>query len=461
MFKQIACALEALEEHGVVHHDVSEYTIIIEHVSGRYKAYLTGFSEFDIEMGQTRGLDLSCLASTIMGRLPTQAERRCCDPAFRSLLDRSIQKNVSASQVCRSVEDFAAEYAGCPFKTLWITKEMSIKRIVDGNNAEGLRLLDLLRIVLHYDAKDVKPMEKLIKKVIRRERLFLLGDETYCYLEDAQRLLHHLKTQSLSLMLDLCPPWHSEACWYETKHRIDVPISYHGPSKMVNITQVLNLLADEEARSFEDILPAIQELRGLPQWEGHYIDVESMYQVLGKLGLKMGEIQEQHPISRYAFSDNDSNHFVIVATSEMIGLIFLNRNGKTVKWNGREQTIDDAIKVCEEHGLLVAQMAIREDVTMEPEWTSRYTNEQIMNLFGGECMSEATEHNSFLISDSLQFTLKKRKGHEDVPTLPAMRTSFVEEATLRDESPWEKCETWVSDKDIRPTRFKGKQTLYR
>lgn len=455
VFKQIARTLEALEKHGVAHHDISEYTIIIQHVSGRYKAYLTGFSESRIEKGHTHGFryDLSCLASTVMGTLPTYDGRLCCEPTFRSLLSRSIQKDISVSQACLLVEDISAGFAGCPFKTSWVTKEMSIKRIVDENDVEGLRLLDFLRIVLHHNASDVKSMENLIKRVIRKERLFQLGSEIYCYLEDAQRLLHHVENERSSLILDLCPPRHREACWYETKHQIDVPVSYHEPSQMVNITQVLNLFNNEDTRNcVENILPTVQELRGSQQWEGHYIDVKSMDQVLERLDLKMGGALEELSVSPCAFHDNDSNHFLIVATQEMIGFIFLNRDGKNVKWNGREQTIDDAVKACEEHGLFIAQRAICEGVRAEPEWTSCYNSEQIMNLFDGEPQSEATEHNSFTVSASSQFVLKKRKAREEVPTLPLPREPSVGQATGR-----EKCESWIEVSDnIRPTRFKTK-----
>jgi hypothetical protein len=229
------------------------------------------------------------------------------------------------------------------------------------------------------------------------------------------------------------------------------------PSGMVNVTQVLNILDDEAVHEcLQGILPEFQEVCGVDQWEGYYIDKKSIDVVLDRLnkdvdGSSISSLQG--PLLPNAFSENDPKSFVIIASREMVGLIFLARFGKTVQWNRKAQSVESAIIECEQHGLSIASKALQTYTPTDLDWTSHYKNADIMSLFDeGECPSEATEHNSFYDPhESFGPKMRKRKGR-DVPILPqAKKPTEITAGAV-------KTEAWVKEvtADIRPTRFSRK-----
>jgi hypothetical protein len=284
--------------------------------------------------------------------------------------------------------------------------------------------------------------------------MFQLNAETFCYLEDAEKLMFHLKS-TLSISLDLSPPQHRKACWYQTEHEISFPISYYEPSGMVNITQILNLLDDNVAHScLEGIYPIFQQVRGSSQWEGYYINSESTDKVLSRLDLETSQsyrMTREAPSCPDIFYNNDPNRFIVIASREMIGLIFLQRDGTSVKLNGSIQTVETAITECEKHGLSVTATTIQTYVPSEPDWTSHGGSSQAIKLFDEpNCPSEA-EYNSFYhLEERTRFTLRKRKAPSDIPVLPQPRRPRVGQTTLT-----EICESWIKQvaDDIRPSKF--------
>lgn len=456
IYRQIAGALQSLEDHGIEHNDINESTTLIEYKADRHMAYLTGFSEFstakaDSSSGFQR--DLCSLTQIVRSTLSTYKGQPCCDPGLESIISKALKKQLAASDVCHMLEEIATSYEGFPFRKLSITKVMSLKRIVDENNVEAIRLLDLLKIVLHHNAHS-KSMDLLIRKVIRKERLFQLNNETFCYLEDAEKLMFHLKS-NLSIFLDLSPPQHKEACWYETEHAIDFSISYHKPSGMVNITQILNLLDDNIVNScLEGISPSYQQVCGSDQWEGYYIDSESTDEVLRRLNLETNQsyrmAHETPP--RDIFYNNDPSQFIIIASPEMIGLVFLQRDGTAVKLNGNTKSVEATVQECEKHGLSVTARAVQTYIPSEPDWKSYDGTSQVIKRFDEpNCPSEATEHSSFYDPEErTRFTLRKRKAPSDVPVLPKPTRSRVEQTTVT-----EICQSWTKEvgADIRPSRF--------
>jgi len=285
-------ALAWLQENGIVHNDISEYTILVDCEAGRYTTHLTGFSEIaevfensDSEPGFRR--DLTNLTSLIERMLPTSHGRPCCDPPWASLLSQVLDSRITAHEINVRLQAIIPGYEQPPFQKSAISKKMKIKRIVDENDAEAVRLTDFLRIVLHHNTRRTKATEFAIQKVIRRNHLIHLQDDIYCSLHDAERLLHYLSKSNHIVLLDLTAPKQNGACWYETEHNVDVPIIYHTPSGMVNVTQILNLFDNTDAKElFENLIPrCCREVLGSSEWEGHYIDKITMRYVFEQLRL--------------------------------------------------------------------------------------------------------------------------------------------------------------------------------
>jgi hypothetical protein len=204
IYKQITSALACLMEYGVVHNDINENTILVELQNGQYTSYLTGFSEYAIAESTTDQRfhrDLSNLTSTVEKLLLTLNGLPCCDPELRLLMVQAKGGKISVQKMCAALDEFAPDFEKLHFQTSIVSKEMSIKRIVDDNDIEGIRLIDFLRIILHESPKDLRKIEVAIQKVIRTERLLTLGEDTYCSLIDAEKLLH----QSVLRHCALCP----------------------------------------------------------------------------------------------------------------------------------------------------------------------------------------------------------------------------------------------------------------
>jgi hypothetical protein len=194
---------------------------------------------------------------------------------------------ITAHEINVRLQAMSPGYEHPPFEKSAISKKMKIKRIVDENNAEAVRLTDFLRIILHHSPRHTKATELAIQKVIRQKDLIHLQDDIYCSLHDAERLLHYLSKNNHFVLLDLTPPKHNSACWYETEHNVDVPIIYHAPNGMVNVTQIFNLFDNMDVGELFGKLIArcCREVLGSSEWEGHYIDKVTMRYVFEQLHL--------------------------------------------------------------------------------------------------------------------------------------------------------------------------------
>ncbi|KAE9381170.1 hypothetical protein N431DRAFT_424773 [Stipitochalara longipes BDJ] len=409
--------------------------------------------------------DLSNLTSTVEKTVPMLNGLPCCDPELRSLMLRTHEGQISAQGLRDALHLFAPGFEQAYFQTSLVSKEMIIIRVVDDNGTEAIRLVDFLRIILYQSPKYLREVELAIKKVIRKEHLFQLDrnneeEETYCSLYEAEKLLHHLHREGHTRLLDLTPPKHTEACWYNTQHTVHVPISHHEPTGMVNLTQILNLF---ESDVVQEVLRRLdtsnfREIRGSQQWDGHYVRRSALGEIFSRLSLPMkhyswDDNKQSHPIDQF-FGEEGT---VSIATDEMINLILFDRQDEKIIWGSRTLTTQDAIKLSEDHGLPVARDTLVR-VTSESSSASSifYSDDDIMKLFDhsdeSDYPTEATSHNSFQSQDTVCFIpkKKKRRGNPDIPILPAQRkVSAKEEIT-----PVQKVEEWVAaGPDIRPTRF--------
>jgi hypothetical protein len=281
-----------------------------------------------------------------------------------------------------------------------------------------------------------------------------------------------LTTLSLSLhreehtrLLDLTPPKHNAACFYQTTHEVNVLVSYHEPTGMVNITQILNLFGTRDVRTALAQLDTIscREIRGSPQWDGSYIHRSVLGEVFSHLSLQMkhnswDDNKALHPVVQF-FGEE---HSISIATEEMIGLILFNPQSQTITWGPRILTLQEAIRECENHGLLIARDTLIHVASRSSESgsTLHYTDDDIMNLFeqpaDSDFPTEAASHNSFQSQETVKFTPRRKKGKasevNDVPVLPQRKGKA--ERDVVSKTPVEKVEEWIKvGEDIRPTRF--------
>ncbi|KAF4634804.1 hypothetical protein G7Y89_g3298 [Cudoniella acicularis] len=462
VFKDISSALSFLEKEGLVHNDINEHTIIVKHRPAPFVAFLTGFSEVTkvdkpklFRTGFLR--DVMSLGAQVERALPVTDEgQSCCDPEFRSILIQASSSRTPASIIERKLDCMAQGYREPPWVAMTISKQMTVNRYVDQNGTEAVRLLDFLRIVLHLSPQNIKDTDIWIQKVLHPEKFVLLDGEPYCLLEEAEKLFYH---KPELIIPNFEPPSLRKASWYDTKHRVEFEITYHKPSRMVNITQILNLFDHNVLEEYlGNLTPVVQEIRGAPSLEGYYIDPTTFEIIVKLLGLHVNskklEDLKREPFEPI-FLDQD-NDWIAIATHEMIDLILVNRDGRTVQWNDKIMTIETAINVCDEHGLVLARRKLLQvNGASEPNWTAFKNDEEIIQLFEGDSRpTSITSHASFYDGDedkALGFRFKKMRSNIPMPILPRRLPS-----TSPRVLPAEKCREWfdkVEKGDMVRTKF--------
>jgi hypothetical protein len=302
VYKHITDALSWLQDFEIVHNDVSKHTILIEHFDGRYTARLTGFSECTRHNSTSKvGFrhDLANLSSVTLEMLPLGTPGPCCDPQWALLMSRAFEMLIEAREVNAGLEAMSPGYEQTPFRTAVISKTMQINRIFDGKT-EVVHLLDFIRIILHREPSSLRSAEVAIKKTIRQEALVQVENGIYCYLHDANKLLHELQADGHAILLDLTPPPHMEARCYQTEHVIEVPISCYEPFGMVNVTQILNLFNSKNIPELlEDFKPRFhREVLGSTDREGHYIDKMTLQALLRRFGIDIPVNSALRPIEQ-------------------------------------------------------------------------------------------------------------------------------------------------------------------
>lgn len=228
-----------------------------------------------------------------------------------------------------------------------------------------------------------------------------------------------------------------------------VPISYHKPTGMVNITQILNLLDTKIISKMGKV--SVQEARGSPQWEGYYIDIDSATKIMLQHSIytdhNTWNSNKQATSPSESFG-NTKEQSIAVVTDEMIGHMLVDRQLGSVVWNGRELTVERAKEVCAKHHLIVAYNTLDNSECSESTWTSSCPDEDILRLLEHSDQSVAASHNSSKTNGTNRFVKRKRQ-RANIPELPQQRPPRVAQIL-----PDEKVKQWIAEgPDIRPSRF--------
>ena len=216
IYREVVNVLRTLEQSRVVHHDINGDTTLIDDTN-HDKVYVTGFSE---SRGATSPSDagfrqdLSDLTRVIRGKLQIYNHMPTCDPGLHTFMSRVIQAELPTSEVGIRLQEFADSYDVALFRRMYITKKMVMHRVLDPEDTEAIRLIDFLRAVLPSDRSNAKKAQLIVQKVIRKEHLFELDGEIYCFLEDAEKLQHILRRNDINIFIDLTSPKTREARWY-------------------------------------------------------------------------------------------------------------------------------------------------------------------------------------------------------------------------------------------------------
>lgn len=110
----------------------------------------------------------------------------------------------------------------------------------------------------------------------------------------------------------------------------------HGPSRMFNITQLLSIASADLAEKCTHgvtLNPPTQELRGFPTYEGQYIDISKLDDMLERLGLvNATPIPESGQWSSVQdFSGNNWAENIVLAHPRIMGSAYVDRDRRRIQ----------------------------------------------------------------------------------------------------------------------------------
>lgn len=407
-FSQLLNALDFLKDKEILHQDIRPRTILVieDRFWEPFCLKVTGFSESE---RATQGFhrDASDLCSTMRAcmeepldrhvirqlygpELEDKSIRRPHDPALKELFSRGGE-NLCSSALRKHAQEILPGGSLQPFGFVSVVRTVDFPTRIYGKH-EWFQFLYMIRDALacypsHHDA---------IRQIVK-ETLF--HDESNgkrpgeCTRREAQIFRHRLKslwrngpsmrTANWDLG-DMRTPGVGEIS-NSTTAAYDV--SYHKPSRMYNVTQLLNVCDGDDTATClswfksREASAEIRELRGTPEWEGFYIDEQHFLQLAAKLGLKILHDEDEPKTQATPFGLPDLGPSITLATREVFATpVYLKGTGK-VCWGLKSHSIQEAAAVCKEHHLRTMHDTIQDlETRPSPHWATFWPNTKIVDL---------------------------------------------------------------------------------
>lgn len=297
IYGQLIDALSFLAKHNVIHRDIQPANVFVS----SSQAWLSGFSEF-VEVRSTTswngnpdysapevGLgDLYDTRADIysLSKLFTQcffaessppnsgSQTLEVDPEIRSLVSAGLSTLAEGRMYAMHIKSHLMELMGerleMPFGRFGVTKARHLSRR-NCNGEDWIRARDLLEAIPSDSGHAADT------KYFFRTRMFF-EDEEYILAKNAAKLCHKFDLKGFTSLI-------RKKQWRGT-YKDERDIFFHAPSRMYNISQLLDLVGSTAILSIQTILPKDQqEVRGVKDWEGTYIDWDT-FKIIGKILMK-------------------------------------------------------------------------------------------------------------------------------------------------------------------------------
>lgn len=365
IYGHIVDALSWPAENNIIHRDLQPATIIVSST----RAWLSGFSEF-VETTLTRKwignptycapevslshsydtradvYSLSKVMSECFSKPHSRPRIPKLDPEISSLvaigLNNEADGRMFASQIKSHLRGRMGERLELPFRRFDVTKTRHlVRRICDEQN--WIRARDLIEPI--PDSRDLAIVKNLCK------RCKLVENEEYLPVEDAKKFCLHFRLRDFYSFIN-------GKKWTNTYGDTSC-IFYHAPSKMYNISQLFKIASSEAVQSVRALLPKTrQEVLGVQEWEGTYIDWNT-FKAVAKIFMKDYGIRFQprqnapNEILSSRFSNTVAEDHIILVTREFkYHMLKLRRKDCHVDWNpysdvSRFLSVEESLVQCE------------------------------------------------------------------------------------------------------------------
>lgn len=351
---RLLLTLKIFHDHGVLHNDVCSRTILVHTLNlNGVDVLLTGFSRCSrkdqlVETSHPSGPERDCLAAFKVARHClghiTEGTASMGHPWLDNLIEKSDDADwaYSVTEVCEQLDlkPGDCDLGSRPWKPVVIDRNFNvgIKEIKGEIHVNRKDLFDLL---YPRGAQDHPSTAREIRSVLR---LLLSNSNEYVSRKECKEMYHLLHDGTLFSMISLLKSLRKRKSQPDPGTCLSISnsfsITYHRPSCMFNITQLLDIATTAAAEHCtHDITfkPKIQEVRGHEIYDGHYVEESLLANLLERLDLTISTpIVETRTWSRLEnFSENPTEENIVLVNPEVMGYAALSRTTRQITWNGQ------------------------------------------------------------------------------------------------------------------------------
>ena len=352
MYGKLIEALRSLELSGLIHRDIRPGTILISPKG----VWLTGFSacilglatekwsenrEYsapEVQSGDRYDSrsDVYSLSLVLHRSLFPSSDDILTpdvykgDPSLISLLDEGTtaeqDRRRLASQISSYLESMMGKRLEMPFSSFLVVKKRRLVSLAH-KGVGWIRAKDLLDAVYSQGSDDQAELNCYL-----RQAKLINGDE-YVPLKAAQKLCHRFALKAFATHLRS----RKSSCVFEEENYV----YYHAPSLMYNLDQLLRIAGRELAVSCMENFPPIsrQDVRGVKEWEGTYVDSESFTNIAKFLG-KKGDMtirqrkRASNNILAQRFSSTAVKDTIVLVTERFkYNMLYFRRGDGFINWD--------------------------------------------------------------------------------------------------------------------------------
>jgi hypothetical protein len=280
------------------------------------------------------------------------------DPVANAIFTDFLQSHqsgpLSAKEILHEFNTLTCGKADFPFKSKPLTANFSIKRFqLDGH--AYYRKTELAQIASALFAQTVEGSQQACMKVLSTKSRKSLPDyegEQLLHLEEMQTLFQRLgKTMGINFWPRPEPKkkkrGREEGGESIQDFCVQIRISYHAPSKMWNLSQLINATRPTDPLNISDLDSGV-EVGGDVECEGLYVD-PSIFESACRLlrvspPAKFPESDDDGRAKRFRSAGGQRDDLVL-ADAKLLGTATFRRSSRTVSYGGTEYSETNALQL--------------------------------------------------------------------------------------------------------------------
>lgn len=443
LLHEIFSTLAELFRNRIAHGAITLDNILVEDLSPENpRFWLIGFSSFGLipedRIRESHSADVRMALQTIdEARVRSD---RFEDPVANKIFNRFFQttrsKLLTAQEVLDEFNTLTDGKVDFPFKSADLTKIFSLEQFQFGGQLY-YRKTELAAIARALYAQNARKGQQASEAVLcTKSNEILPGHEDENLLDGkaVQSIFERLDTfNDIQFWLEAEPKRKRDA-HHMQDFRIPIQITYHAPSMMWNLSQLINTIRPTSLLELGEPEDCV-EVGGKAEFEGLYVDLATFQRACEALGVS--------PPAQTSNSDLDSrtSQFrsvssnqgdMVLAEEKLLGAAIFRRSSGTMCYGGKEYTEANMLELCRLHQFEGLGLGILQ---------CRLPAQRVEEL----CQGQPTQE----LSESQCQSLTESQHSIDPLAFPVPEPAQLNQGDIR---PADVTEEWVDDQTSRKRR---------